>query len=46
MKEQVNESKNIHQHVQKMFNDGALTLDDNGTYRAVTDPEEIEHCKS
>ena len=40
MKEEIAESKNIHEYVQKMFNDGALTQDDDGTFRAVTDPEE------
>ena len=28
-----------------MFNDGAITLDDDGKYRAVFDPEESEQVK-
>ena len=45
LRQEVAEANNIKDHVQQMFDDGVLTQDENGAFRAVIDPKEKEHLQ-
>ena len=46
MKQHMAETEQVRNTVQKMFDEGVLKQDDDGSFVAVTDKEESEHIRS